>query len=65
MNTLHRDPTATALVMNEVGRVRLRATAPLLVDPYQENRTTGSFILVDEATNRTVGAGLLTGSHGT
>ena len=65
VNTLHRDPGASALAMNEIGRVRLRTTSPLFVDPYQENRTTGSFILVDEATNRTVGAGLLTGSHGT
>jgi bifunctional enzyme CysN/CysC len=65
VNTLHRDQTATQLGLNEIGRVRLRTTAPLFVDAYQENRTTGSFILVDEATNRTVGAGMLTASHGT
>lgn len=64
VNTLHRDQEATALHLNEIGRVRLRTTSPLFVDPYQENRTTGSFILVDESTNRTVAAGLLTGSHG-
>jgi len=39
--------------------VRLRLAAPLLVDPYDVNRTTGAFILVDEATNETVGAGMV------
>jgi len=65
VDTLHRDQEATALALNEIGRVRLRTTSPLFVDPYRDNRATGSFILVDEATNRTVGAGMLTGSHGT
>jgi bifunctional enzyme CysN/CysC len=65
VNTLHRDQSAGELRLNEIGRVRLRTTSPLFVDAYQENRATGSFILVDEATNRTVGAGMLTGSHGT
>jgi bifunctional enzyme CysN/CysC len=65
VNTLHRDQDAGELTLNEIGRVRLRTTSPLFVDAYQENRATGSFILVDEATNRTVAAGMLTGSHGT
>jgi bifunctional enzyme CysN/CysC len=65
VDTLHRDQEASALALNEIGRVRLRTTSPLFVDPYRDNRATGSFILVDEATNRTVGAGMLTGSHGT
>ncbi|MGN6443852.1 sulfate adenylyltransferase subunit 1 [Amnibacterium sp.] len=64
VNTLHRDLEATQLGLNEIGRVRLRTTTPLFVDAYQDNRTTGSFILVDESTNRTVAAGLLTGAHG-
>jgi bifunctional enzyme CysN/CysC len=64
VNTLHRDASAIELALNEIGRVRLRTTAPVFVDTYRENRITGSFILVDESTNRTVGAGLLTGSHG-
>ena len=63
INTLHRDQDATSLALNEIGRVRLRTTLPLLTDAYTENRTTGSFILVDESTNRTVGAGMLTTSH--
>ena len=59
VNTLHRDDTASELVLNEIGRVRLRTTAPLLADEYRRNRTTGGFILVDEGTNRTVGAGMI------
>jgi bifunctional enzyme CysN/CysC len=42
--------------------VRLRATQPLLCDEYRRNRATGGFILVDEATNNTVGAGIITGT---
>ncbi|HVM00043.1 MAG TPA: GTP-binding protein [Egibacteraceae bacterium] len=60
VNTLHRDETATRLSLNDIGRVRLRATAPICYDPYARNRTTGSFILVDEQANTTVGAGMLT-----
>jgi bifunctional enzyme CysN/CysC len=59
VNTLERDGTATELTLNEIGRVRLRVTAPLMHDPYGVNRTTGSFILVDEATNVTAGAGMI------
>ena len=61
VNTLHRDETAGALALNEIGRVTLRTTAPLFVDEYRRNRTTGSFILVDEGTNETVGAGMILG----
>jgi bifunctional enzyme CysN/CysC len=61
VNTLHRDETADTLSLNEIGRVRLRTHAPLLFDPYRRNRTTGSFVLVDEATNDTVAAGMITG----
>ena len=60
VNTLHRDDAADRLGLNEIGRVRLRTTAPLLADEYRRNRTTGGFILVDEATNHTVGAGMIT-----
>jgi bifunctional enzyme CysN/CysC len=59
VNTLHRDDTADALRLNEIGRVRLRTTVPLLADEYRRNRTTGGFIVIDEATNRTVGAGMI------
>ncbi len=59
VNTLHRDETAPELNLNEIGRVTLRTTVPLLADQYRRNRTTGGFILIDEATNRTVGAGMI------
>ncbi|HUR76582.1 MAG TPA: sulfate adenylyltransferase subunit CysN [Acidimicrobiales bacterium] len=59
VNTLHRDESATSLGLNEIGRVQLRTTAPLMADEYRRNRTTGSFILIDEATNATVGAGMI------
>jgi bifunctional enzyme CysN/CysC len=61
INTLHRDEQADSLALNEIGRVRLRTTQPLFYDEYRRNRETGSFILVDEATNATVGAGMITG----
>jgi bifunctional enzyme CysN/CysC len=61
VNTLHRDDSAPALTLNEIGRVRLRTTQPLFFDEYRRNRTTGSFILVDETTNSTVAAGMITG----
>jgi bifunctional enzyme CysN/CysC len=61
VNTLHRNERPDALRLNEIGRVRLRITTPLLVDDYADNRTTGSFVLIDEATNRTVGAGVVRG----
>jgi bifunctional enzyme CysN/CysC len=59
VNTLHRDEEATSLSLNEIGRVTLRTTQPLLFDEYRRNRETGSFILVDEATNNTVAAGMI------
>ena len=60
VNTLHRNQTPGSLGLNAIGRVVLRTTQPLMVDPYQRNRQSGSFILIDEATNRTVGAGTIT-----
>lgn len=61
INTLHRDEKATSLGLNEIGRVRLRTQKPLHFDPYRRNRDTGGFILIDEATNRTVAAGMILG----
>jgi bifunctional enzyme CysN/CysC/sulfate adenylyltransferase subunit 1 len=59
VNTLHRDQETKELALNEIGRVQLRTTVPLLCDPYSKNRTTGSFILIEEATGVTVGAGMI------
>jgi bifunctional enzyme CysN/CysC len=60
VNTLHRDESAAQLGLNEIGRVRLRLTQPIFCDPYARNRTTGGLILIDEATNATVGAAMIT-----
>jgi len=61
VNTLHRDHDSPELTLNEIGRVSLRTTVPLFFDDYRRNRTTGSFILIDEATNNTVAAGMILG----
>jgi bifunctional enzyme CysN/CysC len=61
VDTLHRDESADRLELNEIGRVTLRSAAPLAFDPYRRNRTTGAFVLVDEATNDTLAAGMLLG----
>ena len=62
VNTLSRDDTCTRLELNDIGRVKLRTTQPLFVDEYRRNRTTGSFILVDEGTMETVAAGMIIGA---
>ena len=59
VNTLHRDKSATALKLNELGRVSLRTQVPLLLDEYSRNAATGSFILIDPETNVTVAAGMV------
>jgi bifunctional enzyme CysN/CysC len=61
VTTLHRDEDAERLELNDIGRVTLRTASPLAFDPYAKNRTTGSFIVVDETTNDTVAAGMLLG----
>jgi bifunctional enzyme CysN/CysC len=57
-DTLHREQ-ASALALNEIGRVRLTLFQPLFVDEYRKNRATGAFILVDPETNATAGAGMI------
>jgi sulfate adenylyltransferase large subunit len=59
VHTLAPDAAATELGLNDIGRVRLRTSKPLAFDPYLRNRSTGSFILIDEGTNDTVGAGMM------
>jgi len=59
VDTLERGPAPAELGLNDIGRVRLRTSAPLVFDPYAQNRRTGSFILIDEASNETVGAGMI------
>ena len=59
INTLGRINDDKELNMNEIAKVKIRTTKPLMVDSYRENRTTGSIILVDDATNETVAAGMI------
>ena len=59
METLEDRPAPERLDLNDLGVVRLRLAEPLAVDPYAQNRATGAFILIDEATNDTVGAGMV------
>jgi sulfate adenylyltransferase large subunit len=59
IETLEEQPSPGQLVLNDLALVRLRLADPLAVDPYAVNRATGAFILVDEATNDTVGAGMV------
>jgi len=59
VDTLERAAPPSELALNDIGRVRLRTSAPLVFDPYASNRRTGSFILIDEASNETVGAGMI------
>lgn len=59
VNTLTHDQDGRALGMNDIGRVTLRTTSPLCYDTYADNRGTGSFILIDEVSHETVGAGMI------
>jgi len=59
VHTLERVAAPQELGLNDIGRVHLRTSTPLVFDPYTSNRRTGSFILIDEASNRTVGAGMI------
>jgi sulfate adenylyltransferase subunit 1 len=61
INTLHRIEDDKTIGMNDILRVTLRTTRPLFVDDYNDNRNTGSIILIDEATNETVAAGMVRG----
>jgi len=64
VNSLHRLDGDREIGMNDIGRLRLRTTAPLCFDSYKRNRTTGSLILIDEFTNRTVAAGMILDADG-
>jgi sulfate adenylyltransferase subunit 1 len=59
INTLHKAEGDLDIGMNDIGRIQLRTAVPLIADAYQRNRSTGSFILIDEFTNATVAAGMI------
>ncbi|OJU83831.1 MAG: adenylyl-sulfate kinase [Solirubrobacterales bacterium 70-9] len=64
VDTLHADREAETLEVNDIGRVTIETASPLFFDTYRLNRTTGSFILVDPATDLTVAAGMIIGAGG-
>jgi bifunctional enzyme CysN/CysC len=57
--TLSAERGVESLELNEIGRISVRTSSPIVCDDYTRNRVTGSFILVDEATNDTVAAGMI------
>lgn len=59
IETLSRDQEYDSIQMNDIARVQIRTTKPLFTDPYRKNRITGSVILIDEGTNKTVAAGMI------
>ncbi|MFM1874733.1 MAG: hypothetical protein RL266_470 [Bacteroidota bacterium] len=59
INTLQKLEGDTAIGLNDIGRISIRTTSPLFFDSYRKNRSTGSLIIIDEATNNTVGAGMI------
>ena len=59
VSTLDPEPETPELAMNDIGEIRLRTSKPLIFDAYATNRLTGSFILIEQGTNATVGAGML------
>ena len=59
INTLHRNEEDKNITANDIARISLRTTQPLFIDSYENNRATGSVILIDESTNNTVGAGMI------
>ena len=59
VDTLKRDEGNKNITMNDICKVKIRTTAPIMMDEYSRNRKTGSFILIDDSTNETVAAGML------
>lgn len=59
INNLDHDKEDKSIGLNEIGRVRLKTSKPIFYDSYKENHITGSLIIIDEATNNTVGAGMI------
>ena len=59
INTLRKIEDDLTLNLNDIGRIKVRTSAPLIADSYKSNRITGSFVLIDELTNATVAAGMI------
>jgi len=59
VNTLHKVEDDKDFKLNDIGKITLRTSAPLIYDSYRKNRSTGSFILIDPQTNETIAAGMI------
>jgi sulfate adenylyltransferase subunit 1 (EFTu-like GTPase family) len=59
IENMQRIENISSLTTNDIARISLRITLPLMIDSYRKNRFTGSFILIDEGTNNTVAAGMI------
>jgi sulfate adenylyltransferase subunit 1 len=59
VNTLHKVEDNLEVGLNDIARISMRTSTPLLHDPYKRNRQTGSFVLIDDSTNATVAAGMI------
>jgi sulfate adenylyltransferase subunit 1 len=59
INSMHRNEADKNIAMNDIARINIKTTVPLYFDSYRKNRHTGSIILIDEATNETVAAGMI------
>ena len=59
LNSLHRNVDDKKINCNDIARITIKLSQPLLVDKYNDNRSTGSLIIIDENTNNTVGAGMI------
>jgi sulfate adenylyltransferase subunit 1 len=59
INAIERNNEDKSINMNDICRVKIRTTKPIMIDEYRDNRMTGSIILVDDATNETVAAGMV------
>ena len=59
INTLHRNEEDKEINLNDIGRISIKTTKPIFFDNYKRNRNTGSIIIIDEATNETIGAGMI------
>jgi sulfate adenylyltransferase subunit 1 len=61
INTYERNTDDKNLSMNDIARIKIRSGQNIMLDPYRDNRNTGSIILIDEGTNETVAAGMIVG----
>lgn len=59
INTLEENREDKSVVLNEIARIRIKTSKPIFYDAYKDNHITGSIIIIDEATNNTVGAGMI------